>query len=104
MEKVMGAPVALIDSVTATLMRKAMPVTMAVPSAGCVPADPSRRPMTYVASDAPAPSAYANARLDMGPPCGEGSHIALAPRRELYSGLGRSVRPISQRSTPAAHD
>src|SRR5215813_8234581 len=41
-EKLMGTPVALIDSVSATLMRKATPVTMAVPSAGWVPDDPSR--------------------------------------------------------------
>src|SRR4030095_3751567 len=41
-EKPMGAPVALIDSVRTTLMRKATPVMIAVPSAGWVPDDPSR--------------------------------------------------------------
>ncbi len=40
-----------------------MPVTIAVPSAGCVPDDPSRSAIMYVASEAPAPIAYASASL-----------------------------------------
>jgi hypothetical protein len=57
MEKETGAPVALIASVTATFRRNAMPVTRAVPRAGCVSDDASRRPITYVAIDTPARSA-----------------------------------------------
>ena len=37
-----------------------MPVTIAVPSAGCVPDDPSRRATMYAASETPAPIAYAS--------------------------------------------
>src|SRR5262245_34373613 len=40
-EKLIGAPVARIDSVRTTLMRKATPVMIAVPSAGWVPDAPS---------------------------------------------------------------
>src|SRR5262245_45260786 len=50
-------------STSAALMTNAMPVMIAVPSAGCVPVAPRRAPITYTASDTPAPTPYANARV-----------------------------------------
>src|SRR5262245_58507124 len=93
-EKLSGAPVALTVRASATLMRKAMPVTMAVPSAGGVPEDPSRAATMYVAIETPAPTAYQNARLDtLASPSFPISRASLSPPTQCRSAKARAILP-----------